>query len=314
MPSSGHPVDAYSDLQLFALMQRIDTDGFPARLEDVWRAERVRFRETLRRIPRAASKDAAILDLGASRAWLPFFQVLLGYKNVVLNTSYPDAGFVCDRLTAETDLPPAQLSIFNVEREEFPFDDASFDVVTCLEVLEHLAIDPMAMMAEVNRVLKPGGRLVLTTPNAIRTANLVNAFLGEQPCGWNPYNGFDTNRHNREYTPRELDQLLAAAGMETQEVTTFGAKSRGTLRDLLACVIKLPLTAVPGCPLRHRRDVILVWGTKINTILDRRPKWLYFDMAERKERCQDDHARKERDLRRLEQLASTNHPDTFISV
>ncbi len=279
-----HPVDAYSDAQLFALMQRVNTDGFPARLEDVWRAERVRFRETLRRIPPATSADAAILDVGSSRVWLPFFQVLLGYRRIVLNTSYPDAGFVNDSLhVKEAPAADVRMSVFDLERDEFPFEDRSFDVITCLEVLEHLAVDPMAMMAEINRVLKPGGRFVLSTPNAIRTANVVNIVLGEQPCGWNAYNGFDTNRHNREYTPREIQRLLAASGMAPGEVTTFGAKSRGGLRDFLSHAANLGLMAVPGCPRRHRRDVILACGQKEYAIIERRPSWLYFDMAERKQ-------------------------------
>ncbi len=277
-----HPIDACSDAQLFALMQRVNTDGFPARLEDVWRAERVRIRETLRQIPPAASTNSSILDLGSSRAWLPFFQVLLGYRHIILNTSYPDAGFVSDSLCVEN-AEPAEVSmeVFDIERDEFPLEDECIDVITCLEVLEHLAIDPMAMMSEINRALKPGGLFVLSTPNAIRTSNVVNIFLGEQPCGWNPYNGFDTNRHNREYTPREIERLLAASGMAPKEVTTFGAKSRGGFRDAFAHIVGLGLAAVPGCPRRHRRDVILACGTKTSTVIERRPSWLYFDMAER---------------------------------
>jgi len=283
MPDARHPVDAYSDEQLFALMQRVSADGFPARFEDVWRAERVRIRETLRRIPPAASADSSILDLGSSRVWLPFFQELLGYRRIVLNTSYPDAGFVSDCLRVEGAQPAdVGMEVFDVERDEFPFEGESFDVITCLEVLEHLAIDPMAMMAEVNRVLKPGGRLVLSTPNAVRTANVASILLGEQPCGWNPYNGFDTNRHNREYTPREIDRLFAATGLKAQEVTTFGTKSRGPLRNTLSLILGLGLAVIPGTPPRHRRDVILATGSKTSGIIQRRPTWLYFDMAERK--------------------------------
>jgi SAM-dependent methyltransferase len=46
-----------------------------------------------------------------------------------------------------------------------PFADASVDLLHCEHVLEHLA-DPAALMAEVTRVLKPGGRFVFVTPNA----------------------------------------------------------------------------------------------------------------------------------------------------
>lgn len=281
-PHAQHPVDALSDDQLFALMRRVNIDGFPARLEDVWRAERVRIRETLRRISPASSNRASILDLGSSRVWLPFFQIPLGYHNITLNTSYPQAGFVSDSLVVEgTEPANVRMEVFDVEREEFPFEDELFDVITCLEVLEHLAIDPMAMMTEVNRVLKPGGLVVLSTPNAIRSANVVNILLGEQPAGWNPYNGFDTNRHNREYTPREIEKLLAASGIAPGEVTTFGSKPRGGVQNIIRKALHVALAAVPGCPPHHRRDVILATGRKVTSVVDRRPAWLYFEMAER---------------------------------
>ena len=55
----------------------------------------------------------------------------------------------------------------NVEKDIFPFNDETFDMVICTEVLEHLIQDPGHMMYEINRVLKPGGFLILTTPNAL---------------------------------------------------------------------------------------------------------------------------------------------------
>lgn len=278
----GHPVDALSDDALKELMLRIDATGFPADLHKTWERERLRFRETLRRIPLAGKSDARILDLGHTRPWLPFFQVLLGYRIITLNTAYPDAGFVDPRgVITGTERANVEVSVFDVERDDFPFEDESCDVVTCLEVLEHLAIDPMAMVAEVNRVLKPGGIFVLTTPNAVRYANLINIIMGEQPCGWNPYNGFDTNRHNREYTPREISKLFNAGGFSSQEIITFGRKSRGLMRDWFAAVCRILLAPIRNCPRAWRNDVILAVGRKTSSRIERRPSWLYFDMAER---------------------------------
>lgn len=277
-----HPVDRLSDAELRALLMRVDTKGFPADLAHLWNVERLRYRETIRRLPPAADKHATLLDLGSSRPWLPFFQLVLGYRRLVLNTSYPDSGFVADGLTVDGDAPAdVRMSVFDVERDVFPHDDASFDVVTCLEVLEHLAVDPMRMMAEVNRVLKPGGVFVLSTPNAIRCSNVVNIMLGDHPQGWAPYNGFDSNRHNREYTPSEIDLLYRAAGLTPSEVTTFGTKSRGTSRYFLRSIVSAMLLVVRRCPSNHRRDVILAVGKKTSQVVERRPSWLYYDMAER---------------------------------
>jgi SAM-dependent methyltransferase len=48
--------------------------------------------------------------------------------------------------------------------EALPADDASVDVVLCTMVLEHV-VDPRKVLAEARRVVKPGGRLVLTVPS-----------------------------------------------------------------------------------------------------------------------------------------------------
>ena len=279
---SRHPIETIDDVGLRRLMMRVDTDGFPGDLAHLWDVEHVRYRETSQRIPPARGDRDALLDLGRSRPWLPLLQVLLGYRRLVLNTAYPDSGFVEDGLRVKG-APPADVtvSVFDVERDRYPHEDASFDVVLCLEVLEHLAVDPMAMMAEVNRVLKPGGTFVLTTPNAVRHSNVVKMILGEHPLGWTPYNGYDCNRHNREYTPSEIDQLFRAAGFAPSEVTTFGSKRRGLRRDLMKVVVATALTPFRNCPSRWRRDVILAVGTKTSPIRQRRPAWLYYDMAER---------------------------------
>jgi SAM-dependent methyltransferase len=70
-----------------------------------------------------------------------------------------------------------------------PFPDASFDAVLCTEVLEHIA-DPAETIREIHRVLKPGGRLVLTIPWSARFH----------------YQPFDYHR----YTPSMLLRLFAA--------------------------------------------------------------------------------------------------------
>lgn len=53
----------------------------------------------------------------------------------------------------------------DIEDEKFPFDDEFFDVVFCTEVLEHLR-RPEGCLAEIKRVLKKGGKAILSVPNA----------------------------------------------------------------------------------------------------------------------------------------------------
>jgi len=64
--------------------------------------------------------------------------------------------------------------------ESFPFPEASFDVVVAGELLEHVR-QPGDVVAEARRVLRPGGRLVASVPNAFRFKNRVRFALGRRP-------------------------------------------------------------------------------------------------------------------------------------
>ena len=59
-----------------------------------------------------------------------------------------------------------------------PFGDASFDVVVCMEVIEHVT-ETRQFAAELHRVLKPGGRLILSTPNLVGLWNRLGMVLGK---------------------------------------------------------------------------------------------------------------------------------------
>ncbi|KAA0072403.1 class I SAM-dependent methyltransferase [Rhodanobacter sp. T12-5] len=107
----------------------------------------------------------------------------------------------------------------NLELTTLPFETDSFDVVVFCEVLEHLTVDPLHAMLELKRVLKPGGRLILTTPNAARLEN-VSAFVEGRNI-YDPYSKYGPyGRHNREYTRHELSLLLAHCGFEVETFYT----------------------------------------------------------------------------------------------
>lgn len=108
---------------------------------------------------------------------------------------------------------------FNIETDAFPYEDDSFDVVLFCEILEHLLIDPVHALVEIRRVLKPGGILVLTTPNVARLDNVRKIIAGENI--YDPYSGYGPyGRHNREYTQQDLFQLLSANGFHVRTMFT----------------------------------------------------------------------------------------------
>jgi 2-polyprenyl-3-methyl-5-hydroxy-6-metoxy-1,4-benzoquinol methylase len=107
----------------------------------------------------------------------------------------------------------------DIEKNPMPFPSASFDLVIFTEVLEHIAItDPCVVLREIRRVLRPGGSMVLSTPNVANISNVVALIQGENVF-WPPeifYGGVD--RHNREYTPVELVQLVQKSGFARYEL------------------------------------------------------------------------------------------------
>jgi len=109
--------------------------------------------------------------------------------------------------------------MFNIETEDFPFETDSFDVVLFCEIIEHLTMNPLAALREIHRILKPGGVLVLSTPNVCRLGNVYAMVDGANI--YDPYSGYGPyGRHNREYTRHELHRLLTFAGYEVESSFT----------------------------------------------------------------------------------------------
>jgi SAM-dependent methyltransferase len=107
--------------------------------------------------------------------------------------------------------------LFNIETDEFPYPDATFDAILFCELIEHLAINPVWALAEMHRVLRPGGHLVVTTPNALSIDRVASALTGRRPFvdQYSPAFGYGA-RHNREFGMRELDVLLGETGFDIE--------------------------------------------------------------------------------------------------
>jgi SAM-dependent methyltransferase len=100
--------------------------------------------------------------------------------------------------------------------DSIPAPDASFDCLICTEVLEHCP-DPRAVLGEIHRVLKPGGRAFLTTPFFTQ--------LHEMP--------YDFYR----YTPPALEMLASGQGL-----TVTSLRPRGEYVAVTLKLVQLPVT------------------------------------------------------------------------
>jgi SAM-dependent methyltransferase len=95
------------------------------------------------------------------------------------------------------------------------FDDNSFDAATLSHVIEHVP-DPVALLREIGRILKPGGRLVVTTPNS--------KSLGH---GWfqRYWIGLDPPRHLNIFTLSALRECANRAGLHVVETKSTAANA-----------------------------------------------------------------------------------------
>jgi SAM-dependent methyltransferase len=136
----------------------------------------------------------------------------------------------------------------DIERDPLPFQDATFDVIMMNEVFEHLRIDLIGTMAELTRVLRPGGRLLLCTPNLASYRGYVNLLLHQHASalGADPYKAFSKLRrlghmgHVREYTAREVADFLSACGLEPLRAIYRGHPA--TRKERLATTLRPSLS------------------------------------------------------------------------
>ena len=131
---------------------------------------------------------------------------------------------------------------------ELPFPDGAFDMVTSFQVLEHVQ-DDEGYAAEVARMLRAGGRLVLVTPNAATRLE-----PGERP--WNRF-------HLREYTRDDLGGLLEG---KFAEVTLAGVTAVPEVYEMEMARVRQSRRIVAADPLNVRRLIpegLKPWATRV---------------------------------------------------
>jgi methionine biosynthesis protein MetW len=124
----------------------------------------------------------------------------------------------------------------NVDQEPLPFPADHFDVITCLDIVEHV-FEPRVLIAEVARVLRPGGSLYIAYPNMRYIIRIKELFGGRFPktSGDTAYS-YDGG-HLHYYTPADVRGLLAERGLTTSQewgIVSGGIKNNWKYRVLRA--------------------------------------------------------------------------------
>jgi len=146
-----------------------------------WHDEPGYFRDVTRHFAR----HAAILDVGCGTAWLAEH-----FENYAGIDGSPDA-------VAAARAKGREIALGDVT-EPLPFEDARFDGVVLKDLLEHVP-DPVAVVREARRVLRPGGVVFASSPDAQRWV-------------WNDYT------HRRPFTRRSFRLLFSDQGFDVRHV------------------------------------------------------------------------------------------------
>ena len=154
-------------------------------------------------------KDAEILEIGSAPGQFTVLLHRLGYKVQGVDLDP-------ERLTPIWRKYDIAITKADIEKDKLPFPDESFDIVLFMEILEHLRLDPLHALREVRRVLKPHGRIVLSTPN-ITPLHRLRFFIGKSYCD-HPLETFGKLEwlghagHIRLYSLAEIEDVLREIG------------------------------------------------------------------------------------------------------
>ena len=273
----------WSEDELREMISSVRVEDAPAEEMKIYvESDFKRFVHTLGLVPEVAGQT--ILELGAN----PYFTTTLlsKFRDAELHLANffgESEGEAKQKVTIHQTGEVVEYSYkqFNIEEDVFPYRDDFFDAVLFCEIIEHLLSDPVHALTEIRRVLKPGGILVLTTPNVARLDNVRKIIAGENV--YDPYSGYGPyGRHNREYTREDLFNLLTANSfsvrtMFTADVNPGHTSSSVPLSTVIPLVSHRPsdLGQYIFCQCsvsRESKDSVAV-----------RPRWLYRSMPQNEE-------------------------------
>lgn len=180
----------------------------------------IKTHEKATRVFEAWPREGRVLDVAAGSGAFAHRLVGLGFTVEA-----------CDLYPEQFKAPGVPVKYADLS-ERLPYDDASFDYLSCLEGVEHLE-DQFAFVRECWRVLRPGGRMLLSTPNILGMASRWRYFwTGFFPLATRPMNEHHkapVHDHIHLLTYYELRYILRTAGFDILGATTDRIRKYGLL-------------------------------------------------------------------------------------
>lgn len=173
--------------------------------------------DVARRFP--PGSGARVLDVGCFNGYVSFLFGRMGYR-VTATDMYRTAEQQALLARVGAEFVTANLNDPGVFRD---LPDGSFEAIVCGEVFEHVLNHPLGLLQTLHRLLRPGGVLVLSTPNPSTAMNAIRLLLNHYTL-WGTRDFIEQAKiqgrevlskadiHYREYLSHELDWALQAAG------------------------------------------------------------------------------------------------------
>ena len=215
----------------------IANDGFFEGAQ-YYRDYRDRYLNTFRYLPQYLPEEpgARMLDIGSGQF------AVLGRQLLGLDTAVADVDTRCTDVLSRSGV---EFYRVDLSRETLVVD-RPFDLIVMAEVIEHVPCPPHLVFANLATALKPGGHMLVTTPNLYRLRNVIRMLRGEQI--------FDMYRigereallgHFIEYSKEQIAWQLETAGLQVElavlaQLSLGGSSVRARLaRRILSPAFKL---------------------------------------------------------------------------
>lgn len=208
--SCGQLLSSASEARYTETMAQFNAADFNAPQGDALKRRQNVARQRLSRIASLLGKSPGnmhVLDVGCSRGQFVAAAIAAGYRAEGVEPA--------PRIAEAARAAGVPVRTGLLEEQKFP--DATFDALTLFEVIEHLR-EPMPLLAECRRVLKPGGILLVSTANA---ESWTAAAMG---AAWDYLDMARDGGHISFYNPRSMAKLAARADFEVARIETSRVK------------------------------------------------------------------------------------------